>query len=329
MNNTDRSHGRPSTGQSYFQDQYMSDALMMQQWHQNDNQLFTSEEIRSNRKCQSDEVENPWLGKSLIGGNGYMPYLSAKGDTASPHTVPYSIMIGERGTITGISGEPLFSSMSTTNVVPLFSRGASSSMQLGSEPVASTVTEGAIEVSDSARHPGSSSACGVRSVPTGTSSRYESQKRRDWNTFGQYLRNSRPPLTLARCNGEHVLLFLKYLDQFGKTKVHAQTCPFFGVSNPPDVCVCPLRQAWGSLDALIGRLRAAFEEHGGKPESNPFAARNVRLYLREVRETQGKARGIAYEKKKRKRPRLPSNLGSKGLASDVLPKNDRQLPSSI
>ncbi|URD79226.1 hypothetical protein MUK42_03589, partial [Musa troglodytarum] len=109
-------------------------------------------------------------------------------------------------------------------------------------------------------------------------SRYESQKRRDWNTFGQYLKNHRPPLSLARCSDAHVLEFLRYLDQFGKTK------------------------AWGSLDALVGRLRAAYEENGGKPESNPFGAPAVRLYLREVRDLQSKARGVSYEKKKRKKP---------------------------
>ncbi|XVE89420.1 hypothetical protein DITRI_Ditri19aG0200300 [Diplodiscus trichospermus] len=133
-------------------------------------------------------------------------------------------------------------------------------------------------------------------------SRYESQKRRDWNTFGQYLRNHRPPLALSRCSGAHVLEFLKYLDQFGKTKVHSSNCPFFGQPHPPAPCPCPLKQAWGSLDALIGRLRAAFEENGGQPEMNPFGARAVRLYLREVRDAQAKARGIAYEKKKRKKP---------------------------
>ncbi|WOL17802.1 hypothetical protein Cni_G26595 [Canna indica] len=136
-------------------------------------------------------------------------------------------------------------------------------------------------------------------------SRYESQKRRDWNTFRQYLRNHRPPLELSRCSGAHVLEFLRYLDQFGKTKVHAAGCPFFGHPQPPAPCPCPLRQAWGSLDALVGRLRAAFEENGGQPEANPFAARAVRLYLREVRDSQAKARGIAYEKKKRKRPPPP------------------------
>jgi hypothetical protein len=131
-------------------------------------------------------------------------------------------------------------------------------------------------------------------APPAGLSRYESQKRRDWNTFLQYLRNHNPPLTLPRCSGAHVIEFLRYLDQFGKTKVHADGCAYFGQPNPPAPCACPLRQAWGSLDALIGRLRAAYEESGGTPESNPFAARAVRIYLREVREAQAKARGIPY-----------------------------------
>ncbi|XP_075508115.1 protein LIGHT-DEPENDENT SHORT HYPOCOTYLS 4-like [Primulina tabacum] len=146
-----------------------------------------------------------------------------------------------------------------------------------------------------------------------TTSRYENQKRRDWNTFGQYLRNHRPPLSLARCSGAHVLEFLRYLDQFGKTKVHTPICPFYGHPNPPAPCPCPLRQAWGSLDALIGRLRAAYEENGGKPEANPFGARAVRLYLREVRDSQAKARGISYEKKKRKKPPPSATGGSSSM----------------
>jgi hypothetical protein len=108
-----------------------------------------------------------------------------------------------------------------------------------------------------------------------------------------------------------VIEFLKYLDQFGKTKVHITGCPYFGHPNPPAPCSCPLKQAWGSLDALIGRLRAAYEENGGLPESNPFGARAVRIYLREVREGQAKARGIPYEKKKkRKRPNVAVSVAS-------------------
>ncbi|KAK1591470.1 hypothetical protein EZV62_000909 [Acer yangbiense] len=172
-------------------------------------------------------------------------------------------------------------------------------------PTALTITTTTTTTSPTTAAAATLSSCSSSSNSPSTLSRYENQKRRDWNTFGQYLRNHRPPLSLERCSGAHVLEFLRYLDQFGKTKVHTQLCPFFGHPNPPAPCPCPLRQAWGSLDALIGRLRAAFEEHGGKPEANPFGARAVRLYLREVRDSQAKARGISYEKKKRKRPVLP------------------------
>ncbi|KAK4363982.1 hypothetical protein RND71_015340 [Anisodus tanguticus] len=135
-------------------------------------------------------------------------------------------------------------------------------------------------------------------------SRYESQKHRDWNTFGQYLKNQRPPVPLPQCNYNNVLDFLRYLDQFGKTKVHLHGCLFFGQPEPPGPCMCPLRQAWGSLDALIGRLRAAYEENGGLQETNPFASGAIRVYLREVRDSQAKARGIPYKKKKKKRSNL-------------------------
>ncbi|WOL04283.1 protein LIGHT-DEPENDENT SHORT HYPOCOTYLS 4-like [Canna indica] len=171
---------------------------------------------------------------------------------------------------------------------PNSSPGRRFSVSLSSPTGAATAVAGASASSSSSSPP--------------SLSRYESQKRRDWNTFGQYLRNHRPPLSLAQCSSAHVLEFLRYLDQFGKTKIHTHLCPFFGHPNPPAPCPCPLRQAWGSLDALIGRLRAAYEENGGKPEANPFGARAIRLYLREVREVQSKARGISYEKKKRKKP---------------------------
>uniref|UniRef100_M4DA20 ALOG domain-containing protein n=1 Tax=Brassica campestris TaxID=3711 RepID=M4DA20_BRACM len=133
-------------------------------------------------------------------------------------------------------------------------------------------------------------------------SRYESQKRRDWNTFIQYLKSQNPPLMISQFDYTHVLGFLRYLAQFGKTKVHRQACVFFGQPDPSGPCTCPLKQAWGSLDALIGRLRAAYEEHGGgSPDTNPFANGSIRVHLREVRESQAKARGIPYRKKKRRR----------------------------
>ncbi|KAL0013078.1 hypothetical protein SO802_000147 [Lithocarpus litseifolius] len=151
-------------------------------------------------------------------------------------------------------------------------------------------------------------------------SRYESQKRRDWNTFLQYLRYQKPPITLAGCRDNHVTQFLRYLDQFGKTEVHLTGCPFYGILGPQGPCSCPLRQASGSLDALIGRLRLAYEEHGGRPESNPFGAKAVRDYLREVRERQAKARGIPYKKKKGKCPTTVTDktvMASKGQGGNA------------
>ncbi|KAK6157360.1 hypothetical protein DH2020_011608 [Rehmannia glutinosa] len=159
---------------------------------------------------------------------------------------------------------------------------------------------GVIPGPSSSRSISASNSASVQQQPAQLS-RYESQKRRDWNTFGQYLRNQRPPVALPQCNYSHVLDFMRYLDQFGKTKVHIQGCVFFGQPEPAGPCTCPLRQAWGSLDALVGRLRAAYEENGGTPETNPFANGAIRVYLREVRDAQAKARGIPYKKKKKRR----------------------------
>ncbi|XP_058188564.1 disease resistance protein At4g27190-like [Rhododendron vialii] len=170
--------------------------------------------------------------------------------------------------------------------------------------------------------PSSTTPGGGKSAETGSTavppSRYESQKRRDWNTFLQYSRNQKPPLKPSRCSGAHVLEFLRYLDQFGKTKVHLTGCLFFGNPNPPSPCTCPLRQAWGSLDAVVERLRAAYEENGGQPESNPFRATAVRFYLREVRDDQAKARGIPYNQK-RKRATAAENVSVGGSSSGGAP----------
>ncbi|XP_078158305.1 protein LIGHT-DEPENDENT SHORT HYPOCOTYLS 9-like isoform X2 [Carex rostrata] len=176
---------------------------------------------------------------------------------------------------------------------------------------ATTQPAGGNEVSSSSSAPPPPPPPGPQPLPqqpTQAPSLYESQKRRDWNTFIQYLRGHKSPLTLQQCSGAHVIEFLIYLDQFGKTKVHVDSCPHFGKPISPEPCTCPLKQAWGSLDALISRLIAAYEESEGQPESNPFDARAVRMYLREVRESQTKARGILHERKKRNRLALTYGL---------------------
>ncbi|GFP84195.1 protein light-dependent short hypocotyls 4 [Phtheirospermum japonicum] len=71
----------------------------------------------------------------------------------------------------------------------------------------------------SSNSPTSENSIGSSSQKTASSlslSRYESQKRRDWNTFGQYLKNHKPPLVLSRCSGAHILEFLRYLEPVRK-----------------------------------------------------------------------------------------------------------------
>ncbi|CAH8362763.1 unnamed protein product [Eruca vesicaria subsp. sativa] len=173
-----------------------------------------------------------------------------------------------------------------------------------------------IPTKDPPEHLSSSSNHQKQPPPQQPLSRYESQKRRDWNTFIQYLKSQNPPLMLSQFEYTHVLSFLRYLDQFGKTKVHQHACVFFGQPDPPGACTCPLKQAWGSLDALIGRLRAAYEEHGGGSlDTNPFANGLIRVHLREVRESQAKARGIPYRKKKRRKTKKHAVVATQDVAN--------------
>lgn len=134
--------------------------------------------------------------------------------------------------------------------------------------------------------------------------RYLQQKGRDWNTFMRYLENRQPKLTLSKVRGTHVLEFLKSIEQVGKTLVHESGCPYFGNPNPPAPCACPLRQSWGSLDAMVGRLRSTCEENPNRPATNPFGVRPVRNYLLQIKDIQATARGIPYSRKRK--PKLPS-----------------------
>ncbi|CAI5480814.1 unnamed protein product [Closterium sp. Yama58-4] len=114
---------------------------------------------------------------------------------------------------------------------------------------------------------------GLQGQQARPANKYDAQKQRDWNNFSQYLARHQPPVAMIRATPRHVVEYMRYMDQFGRTRVHDLGCPLYGSSSVRESCVCPMKQAWGSLDALIGRLRAAFEENGGRPETNPFATR--------------------------------------------------------
>ena len=78
--------------------------------------------------------------------------------------------------------------------------------------------------------------------------------------------------------------------------VHFDTCPLFGEKSVSS-CVCPKRLAYGSVDSIIGKLRAIFNKYGRAETdslfpgvANPAASPRVKSYLTAVRGEQLGAR---------------------------------------
>ena len=82
--------------------------------------------------------------------------------------------------------------------------------------------------------------------------------------------------------------FLVWKDRKGKTTVHKSACQFFGRKGSFS-CLCPTRLAYGTVDSLIGKLRALFNESGRRGEwdprlliSNPATDISLKQYLKAV-----------------------------------------------
>ena len=63
--------------------------------------------------------------------------------------------------------------------------------------------------------------------------------------------------TLALESSSDILKFLIWEDKFGKTVVHDITCPEL-CQRQRRTCLCPKRLAAGTLDSLVGKIRAIF-----------------------------------------------------------------------
>ena len=110
------------------------------------------------------------------------------------------------------------------------------------------------------------------------------------------VQNLSPPRDLQTATPHGVVSFLIWKDVRGKTKVHLDSCPAFGTKKSLK-CVCPTRLAFGTVESLVGKLRAIFAALGrGSDDSglpgygNPAASRVVKDYLTSVREEQLQAR---------------------------------------
>jgi integrase len=88
-----------------------------------------------------------------------------------------------------------------------------------------------------------------------------------------------PPKTVSSCTADDIIKFLIYKDKSGKTVVHTPSCS-------RRLCKCTSRLAAGTVDSLMGKLRAIFNSFGRLGASNPVAHPRVKEYLKFVRTEQ-------------------------------------------
>ena len=130
------------------------------------------------------------------------------------------------------------------------------------------------------------------------SSSYAKQKSSLETEFLAFLDKTTMDKDISTATPDDIVNFLVWKDQFGKTIVHQDACPFFGHKEKSS-CQCPRRLAYGTLDSLVGKLRAIFSQ-GGRTigdavlpgYGNPAASLKVKSYLSAVKEEQLLARTI-------------------------------------
>ena len=88
-----------------------------------------------------------------------------------------------------------------------------------------------------------------------------------------FLASLSPPKSVSSCTWDDIIKFLLSRDKSGRAVVHTKSCPRVG-------CNCPSRLAAGSLDSLLGKLRATFNNIGRLRDSNPVAHPHVKEYLK-------------------------------------------------
>ena len=131
-----------------------------------------------------------------------------------------------------------------------------------------------------------------------SSSSYSRQKNSLEKELVSFMSSLSSPKSLASALPSYVIAFPVWKDRNGKTLVHLPDCvrSVHTTSLQPS-CSCPRRLAFGTVDALIGKLRSIFVTQGRGPDwqpllgvGNPAACRTVQKYLADVKEEQLKSR---------------------------------------
>ena len=138
------------------------------------------------------------------------------------------------------------------------------------------------------------------------SSAYAKQKSALQAELEYFLKATTPSKNIHAATPRDLCRFLTWKDRKGKTIVHTQHCV-----SPPRVdsktqCSCPTRLAFGTVDSLIGKLRAIFNNLGRRGEwdprfnqGNPATDHTLKQYLKAITEEQIQARAL---------PRKPTPL---------------------
>lgn len=125
--------------------------------------------------------------------------------------------------------------------------------------------------------------------------KYAKQKGQLQTKLEDFLESLVPKKTLQNCTIDDIRLFLVWKDGQGRTRVHKIDCQFRG-SKEKSQCECPSQQAAGTVDSLIGNIRAILRDIGRGTEwnqmygcGNPAAAPQVKMHLHAVRKQQAEA----------------------------------------
>lgn len=125
--------------------------------------------------------------------------------------------------------------------------------------------------------------------------KYAKQKCQLQSQFESFLAGLTPQKSIYDCTSQDVRYFLAWKDANGRTVVHNLGCPFRG-SQGKHRCTCPSYMAAGTVDSLIGKLRAILRDVGRGTEwnealgcGNPAAAPSVKQHLKTVKREQAQA----------------------------------------
>ena len=121
---------------------------------------------------------------------------------------------------------------------------------------------------------------------------YEKQKSSTHRELDRFLASLPTPKSLSSGSLGDILKFLVWKDKSGRTKVHQMACPQASQTRSSSYS-CPSRLAAGTVDSLLGKLRAIFVEAGLGGEwddrlgiGNPVTHPSIKNYLKLIRQEQ-------------------------------------------